>query len=72
MIAFFDPAGNGKSIVTHRVESITTDENGSLAWVTKGDANNAKEALSIEFDDPKKSGKIWQKVLGKDFPVGEA
>ena len=38
VIAFFDPAGNGKSIVTHRVESITTDENGSLAWVTKGDA----------------------------------
>ena len=43
VIAFFDPAGNGKSIVTHRVESITTDENGSLAWVTKGDANNAKD-----------------------------
>lgn len=43
MIAFFDPAGNGKSIVTHRVESITTDENGSLAWVTKGDANNVKD-----------------------------
>ena len=48
VIAFFDPAGNGKSIVTHRVESITTDENGSLAWVTKGDANNVpdKELLS--------------------------
>ena len=43
VIAFFDPAGNGKSIVTHRVESITTDENGSLAWVTKGDANNVKD-----------------------------
>ena len=43
VIAFFDPAGNGKSIVTHRVELITTDENGSLAWVTKGDANNAKD-----------------------------
>ena len=43
VIAFFDPSGNGKSIVTHRVESITTDENGSLAWVTKGDANNAKD-----------------------------
>lgn len=36
------------------------------------DANNAKEALSIEIDVPVKSGKIWQKVLGKDFPVGEA
>ena len=41
--ALRSPAGNGKSIVTHRVESITTDENGSLAWVTKGDANNAKD-----------------------------
>jgi signal peptidase len=31
VIAFFDPAGNGSSIVTHRVTEITT-ENGSLAF----------------------------------------
>lgn len=52
VIAFFDPAGNGKSIVTHRVESITTDENGSLAWVTKGDANNVKDNAVVP-------AKIW-------------
>lgn len=48
----FDPAGNGKDIVTHRVESITTDENGSLAWVTKGDANNVKDNAVVP-------AKIW-------------
>ena len=46
VIAFFDPQGNGTSVVTHRVTEVTTDENGSLAWKTKGDANNvADEAL---------------------------
>lgn len=43
IISFFDPAGNGTSVVTHRVAEITTDEKGGLAWVTKGDANNAND-----------------------------
>ena len=43
IICFFDPAGNGTSTVTHRVETITEDENGGLAWTTKGDANNAAD-----------------------------
>lgn len=43
VISFFDPAGNGTSVVTHRVEEITTDADGNLAWVTKGDANNTQD-----------------------------
>lgn len=47
IICFFDPAGNGTSTVTHRVMEITTDENGGLAWVTKGDANNAEDQMKV-------------------------
>lgn len=42
VIAFFDPAGNGTSIVTHKVMEIT-EKDGSLAWKTKGIANNAED-----------------------------
>jgi signal peptidase len=50
VIAFFDPAGNGSSIVTHRVTEITT-ENGSLAFKTKGDANNAEDVSLVPADN---------------------
>lgn len=45
-IAFFDPAGNGTSVVVHRVTEITT-ENGELAFITKGDANNAEDQMPV-------------------------
>ena len=47
VIAFFDPDGSGKTVVTHRVAEITKDENDSLAWVTKGDANNTKDPTVV-------------------------
>ncbi len=46
VIAFFDPEGNGSSVVTHRVVEVT-QENGSLAWKTKGDANNTEDRVSV-------------------------
>ena len=46
VIAFFDPAGNGSSVVTHRVVKVT-QENGSLAWKTKGDANNTEDRVLV-------------------------
>lgn len=46
IITFFDPAGNGTSIVTHRVLEIE-DLGGSLAFRTKGDANNVADAQSV-------------------------
>lgn len=45
VIAFFDPAGNGITIVTHRVIEVT--ENG---WRTKGDNNNAEDRLTVPAD----------------------
>lgn len=42
VIAFFDPDGNGVSVLTHRVVSINTSGAG-LSFQTKGDANNAED-----------------------------
>lgn len=50
VIAFFDPAGNGSTIVTHRVVEVT-EQNGEMAWRTKGDNNNAEDRLLVTADD---------------------
>lgn len=49
VIAFFDPAGNGTSIVTHRVTEVT-ELNGAPAWRTKGDNNNTEDRLTVPAD----------------------
>lgn len=49
IISFFDPAGNGTSIVTHRVTEVTT-EGGELAFRTKGDANNVEDSMPVPAD----------------------
>lgn len=46
VIAFFDPAGNGSTIVTHRVIEVT-ELDGELAWRTKGDNNNTEDRLLV-------------------------
>ena len=47
IICFFDPTGNGTTTVTHRVTEVATDENGDIAWVTKGDANNTEDETVV-------------------------
>ena len=42
VISFFDPAGNGTSVVTHRVVD-RKEENGEIFFQTKGDANNIED-----------------------------
>ncbi len=42
VISFFDPAGNGTSVVTHRVIELVT-ENGVTKWRTRGDNNNTED-----------------------------
>ena len=49
VISFFDPAGNGTSIVTHRVMEVT-EQDGLLAWRTKGDNNNTEDRLLVTGD----------------------
>lgn len=50
VIAFFDPAGNGTSIVTHRVLEVV-EENGEISFRTKGDNNNAEDKLLVPEDN---------------------
>ena len=50
VIAFFDPAGSGTSIVTHRVTEVTT-EDGKLAFRTKGDANNVEDMALVPAEN---------------------
>ncbi len=42
VISFFDPAGNGTSIVTHRVIEIIEDD-GEIFFRTRGDNNNTED-----------------------------
>ena len=50
VIAFFDPAGNGSSIVTHRVLEVT-EQDGQLAFRTKGDANNTEDKMLVPAEN---------------------
>ena len=47
VICFYDPAGNGTATVTHRVQEVVTDDEGNLAWITKGDANNTEDLPTV-------------------------
>lgn len=49
VIAFFDPAGNGTTIVSHRVTEVT-QKDGEIAWRTKGDNNNTEDRLAVRQD----------------------
>lgn len=48
-ISFFDPAGNGSSIVTHRVIEII-QENGNISFRTKGINNNTEDRVVVPAD----------------------
>lgn len=47
VIAFFDPASKSGSILTHRVVRVETAEDGSLEFITKGDANNTEDKDAV-------------------------
>ena len=48
VISFFDPDGNGSTIVTHRIIEVITDtKTGELSFRTKGDNNNIEDRLSV-------------------------
>ena len=46
VISFFDPDGNGTSVVTHRVVEIL-NENGKISFRTKGDFNNTEDKTPV-------------------------
>ena len=46
IISFYDPMGNGTSVVTHRVMEVV-NENGEISFRTKGDNNNAEDQVLV-------------------------
>ena len=50
VISFFDPAGNGSSVVTHRVIEIVEDK-GETKWRTRGDNNNTEDKVLVPFEN---------------------
>ena len=49
VISFYDPAGNGTSVVTHKVVEII-DENGTRSFRTRGTNNNTDDRLPVPED----------------------
>ena len=45
IISFFDPDGNGTSVVTHRV--VTVHQDAELSFTTKGDGNNTEDISPV-------------------------
>lgn len=50
VISFYDPMGNGTSVVTHRVLEIVK-EDGTLSFRTKGDNNNTEDQVLVSADN---------------------
>ena len=46
VISFFDPAGNGTTVVTHKVIE-RTEENGKITFRTQGINNNSPDRMSV-------------------------
>ena len=49
VISFYDPAGNGSSVVTHKVVKII-NEGGKLSFKTKGINNNTEDKRAVPED----------------------
>ncbi|MBR6579128.1 MAG: signal peptidase I [Clostridia bacterium] len=47
VISFFDPAGNGTAVVTHKVIDIIINDDGSRSFKTKGINNNIEDSTPV-------------------------
>lgn len=50
VISFFDPAGNGTSVVTHRVVEVVR-EGDKIQWRTRGDNNNTEDRELVPMEN---------------------
>lgn len=63
-ISFFDPAGNGSTVVTHKITNVYTDEEtGKLYFRTRGVANNIEDRYPVPEEN------IIGVYKGTRFPV---
>ncbi len=51
IIAFFDPASDGVSVVTHRIKEIVPLEGGQVEFITKGDNNNTEDDAHVPAEN---------------------
>ncbi len=75
VISFFDPEGNGSSVVTHRVNKVE-EEDGKISFRTQGDNNNIEDRMSVPAENligiwsEKRIGVIGHVVLFTQTPLG--
>ena len=50
VISFFDPAGNGSAVVTHKVVQVI-DEGGKISFKTKGINNNTEDKIPVPAEN---------------------
>ena len=66
IITFFDPAGTGLSVVTHRIdEDPIVTESGKLEFITKGDNNNTQDIYPVSEDKVIAVYKFRIPILGR-------
>ena len=49
IVSFFDPDGNGTSVVTHRI--LKVNSSAALTFTTRGDANNAEDPTPVPAEN---------------------
>lgn len=51
IISFFDPEGNGSTVVTHEINAIVTDEEGKIYYRTQGVNNNIEDRVPVPSEN---------------------
>lgn len=51
IISFFDPEGNGSTVVTHKINTIVTDEEGKIYYRTQGVNNNIEDRVPVSSEN---------------------
>ena len=51
VISFFDPEGNGSSVVTHRVIAIVQENGETVGFRTQGDNNDIEDRLTVPVEN---------------------
>lgn len=76
VISFFDPEGNGSSVVTHRVIALVIEDGALVGFRTQGDNNDIEDRLTVPTENlvgiwtGKRLGGMGSLVLFTQSPLG--
>ena len=76
VISFFDPEGNGSSVVTHRVIALVIEDGALVGFRTQGDNNDIEDRLTVPTENlvglwtGKRFGGLGNLVLFTQSPAG--